>query len=64
MAHVGKAMKKQDISELEKIFQQRVDNEEKIEPKDWMPDKYRLHLIRHISQHAHSEIIGMQPEGN
>ena len=64
MAHVGKAMKKQDISELEKIFQQRVDNEEKIEPKDWMPDKYRLNLIRQISQHAHSEVIGMQPEGN
>ena len=57
-------MKKQDISELEEIFQQRVDNEEKIEPKDWMPDKYRLNLIRQISQHAHSEVIGMQPEGN
>ena len=36
----------------------------KIEPKDWMPEKYRKHLIRQISQHAHSEIIGMQPEGN
>jgi ring-1,2-phenylacetyl-CoA epoxidase subunit PaaA len=36
----------------------------KIEPKDWMPDGYRSHLIRQISQHAHSEIIGMQPEGN
>ena len=45
-------------------FQARVDAEEKIEPKDWMPDAYRRTLIRQISQHAHSEIIGMQPEGN
>jgi len=45
-------------------FQKRVDAEEKIEAKDWMPDAYRRTLIRQISQHAHSEIIGMQPEGN
>ena len=45
-------------------FQQRVDEEEKIEAKDWMPEAYRRTLIRQISQHAHSEIIGMQPEGN
>lgn len=45
-------------------FQARVDAEEKIEPKDWMPDKYRQNLIRQISQHAHSEVIGEQPEGN
>lgn len=45
-------------------FQQRVDAEEKIEAKDWMPEAYRRTLIRQISQHAHSEIIGMQPEGN
>jgi ring-1,2-phenylacetyl-CoA epoxidase subunit PaaA len=45
-------------------FQRKVDAEEKIEPKDWMPDDYRKHLIRQISQHAHSEVIGMQPEGN
>tara|TARA_B100000902_G_scaffold216935_1_gene206200 strand:- start:13614 stop:14522 length:909 start_codon:yes stop_codon:yes gene_type:complete len=45
-------------------FQDKIDNERKIEPKDWMPDDYRKHLIRQISQHAHSEIIGMQPEGN
>jgi ring-1,2-phenylacetyl-CoA epoxidase subunit PaaA len=45
-------------------FQQYIDTEEKIEPKDWMPDEYRLHNIRQISQHAHSEVIGMQPEGN
>ncbi|NCF51938.1 1,2-phenylacetyl-CoA epoxidase subunit A [Gammaproteobacteria bacterium] len=45
-------------------FQQRVDAEEKIEAKDWMPEAYRRTLIRQMSQHAHSEIIGMQPEGN
>ena len=45
-------------------FQTRVDAEEKIEAKDWMPEAYRRTLIRQISQHAHSEIIGMQPEGN
>ncbi len=44
------------------IFQERIDAERKIEPKDWMPDDYRKHLIRQISQHAHSEVIGMQPE--
>jgi ring-1,2-phenylacetyl-CoA epoxidase subunit PaaA len=48
----------------EKDFQDKIDAELTIEPKDWMPDKYRTHLIRQISQHAHSEIIGMQPEGN
>jgi len=45
-------------------FQKRIDAEEKIEAKDWMPAAYRRTLIRQISQHAHSEIIGMQPEGN
>jgi ring-1,2-phenylacetyl-CoA epoxidase subunit PaaA len=45
-------------------FQKRIDAEEKIEAKDWMPVAYRRTLIRQISQHAHSEIIGMQPEGN
>src|SRR5712672_3232225 len=49
---------------LEQRFQARVDAEEKIEPKDWMPDGYRQTLIRQISQHAHSEIVGMLPEGN
>jgi len=47
-----------------KAFQKRIDAEEKIEAKDWMPEGYRRTLIRQISQHAHSEIIGMQPEGN
>ena len=52
------------VQELEKIFQDKVDEEIKIEPKDWMPEKYRQNLIRQISQHAHSEIVGMLPEGN
>src|SRR4051794_21868940 len=45
-------------------FDERVAAEEKTEPNDWMPAAYRRTLIRQISQHAHSEIIGMQPEGN
>jgi ring-1,2-phenylacetyl-CoA epoxidase subunit PaaA len=44
-------------------FQQLIDRDERIEPRDWMPDAYRRTLIRQISQHAHSEVIGMQPEG-
>lgn len=50
--------------ELLEIFEHKIENEIKIEPKDWMPSEYREHLIRQISQHAHSEVIGMQPEGN
>lgn len=46
------------------MFQEKIDKEIRIEPKDWMPEKYRQTLIRQISQHAHSEIIGMLPEGN
>ncbi len=53
-----------DLDKLEAEFQAKVGAEEKIEPKDWMPEKYRKNLIRQISQHAHSEVIGMQPEGN
>ena len=52
------------LADLEKIFQDKIDNEIKIEPKDWMPDAYRKTNTRQISQHAHSEIIGMLPEGN
>jgi len=52
------------LEQLEQNFQQRVDAEIKIEARDWMPDEYRKTLIRQISQHAHSEIIGMLPEGN
>jgi ring-1,2-phenylacetyl-CoA epoxidase subunit PaaA len=53
-----------DETVLERRFRARVDHEEKIEPKDWMPARYRATLIRQISQHAHSEIVGMLPEGN
>lgn len=49
---------------LEERFQARIDEEIKIEAREWMPDKYRKTLIRQISQHAHSEIVGMLPEGN
>lgn len=52
------------MQQAETIFQQKIDSEIKIEPKDWMPDNYRKTLIRQISQHAHSEIVGMLPEGN
>ena len=45
-------------------FQARIDAGEKIEPKDWMPERYRKQIIRMASQHAHSEIVGMLPEGN
>jgi ring-1,2-phenylacetyl-CoA epoxidase subunit PaaA len=45
-------------------FEARVANDEFIEPKDWMPEAYRRTLVRQISQHAHSEIVGMLPEGN
>ncbi len=48
----------------EQKFQAKIDDEIRIEPKDWMPDAYRKTLIRQISQHAHSEIVGMLPEGN
>jgi len=49
---------------LERRFDERIERDEKIEPKDWMPEAYRQTLIRQISQHAHSEIVGMLPEGN
>src|SRR5688500_19802178 len=52
------------LEEKEKAFQARIDADEKIEATDWMPEPYRKHLIRQISQHAHSEIVGMLPEGN
>ncbi|MEW6061884.1 MAG: 1,2-phenylacetyl-CoA epoxidase subunit PaaA [Bacteroidota bacterium] len=51
-------------ADLEEQFNRRIANGETIEPKDWMPEKYRKQLMRLISQHAHSEIIGMLPEGN
>ncbi|HMP91818.1 MAG TPA: 1,2-phenylacetyl-CoA epoxidase subunit A [Phnomibacter sp.] len=52
------------ITTQEEHFEQKVARDIKIEPKDWMPEKYRQTLIRQISQHAHSEIVGMLPEGN
>ena len=53
-----------DMSPEERRFQERIDQGEKIEPKDWMPESYRKTLIRQIGQHAHSEIVGQLPEGN
>ena len=59
----GKPAVAEDPAKLAR-FQAKVDAEDKIEPNDWMPESYRRTLIRQISQHAHSEIIGMQPESN
>lgn len=55
-----------EVEDEEKLaaFQARIDREEKIEPNDWMPAAYRKTLVRQISQHAHSEVVGMLPEGN
>jgi len=52
------------LSGQERRFQERVDAGIRIEPKDWMPEAYRKTLVRQISQHAHSEVVGMLPEGN
>ncbi len=57
-------MKDINIEEKEREFQAKIDADIKIEPNDWMPAEYRKTLIRQISQHAHSEIVGMLPEGN
>ncbi len=53
-----------DANQAENLFESKLAKNEMIEPKDWMPENYRKHLIRQISQHAHSEIVGMLPEGN
>ena len=53
-----------NIQELEKRFEEKIKADIRIEPNDWMPDRYRKTLIRQISQHAHSEIVGQLPEGN
>src|SRR5688572_19632367 len=50
--------------DAEKVFDSKIEGEVKIEPRDWMPDAYRKTNIRQISQHAHSEIVGMLPEGS
>ncbi|HVC05481.1 MAG TPA: 1,2-phenylacetyl-CoA epoxidase subunit PaaA [Candidatus Acidoferrales bacterium] len=52
------------VDPREAEFQRLIDADQRIEPRDWMPEAYRKSLIRQIAQHAHSEIIGMQPEGN
>ena len=57
-------MSEREVKNLEEIFESRIARDEKIEPKDWMPEKYRQTHIRQISQHAHSEVVGMLPEGN
>ncbi|MBB6135584.1 ring-1,2-phenylacetyl-CoA epoxidase subunit PaaA [Massilia aurea] len=61
---LNKVRTEQDMSADEQAFQARIDAGIKIEPKDWMPEAYRKTLIRQISQHAHSEIVGQLPEGN
>ena len=53
-----------DAGELERYFERTIADDQRIEPRDWMPEAYRATLIRQIAQHAHSEIIGMQPEAN
>ncbi|HTI90950.1 MAG TPA: 1,2-phenylacetyl-CoA epoxidase subunit PaaA [Puia sp.] len=53
-----------EVEKVEEIFQDKVDQDIRIEPRDWMPDAYRKTLVRQISQHAHSEIVGMLPEAN
>ncbi|MDE8346586.1 MAG: 1,2-phenylacetyl-CoA epoxidase subunit A [Acidocella sp.] len=53
-----------DDTQRNAVFEAKVADDQFIEPKDWMPDAYRKTLIRQISQHAHSEIVGMLPEGN
>jgi ring-1,2-phenylacetyl-CoA epoxidase subunit PaaA len=50
--------------DLQAHFDKTIAHDRRIEPRDWMPDKYRATMVRQIAQHAHSEIIGMQPEGN
>jgi ring-1,2-phenylacetyl-CoA epoxidase subunit PaaA len=54
----------EEMSAEELAFQARIGADIKVEPKDWMPEAYRKTLIRQISQHAHSEVVGMLPEGN
>jgi len=54
---------KRQYPKMEKLFEEKIEAEVRIEPRDWMPDTYRRTLVRQISQHAHSEIVGMLPEG-
>src|SRR6185437_4711932 len=59
-----KAVRSADELAHQHAFDERIDAGEFIEAKDWMPEHYRKTLVRQISQHAHSEIVGMLPEGN
>lgn len=61
---VNRLQGREEMSAEERAFQDRIDAGIKIEPKDWMPEGYRRTLVRQISQHAHSEIVGQLPEGN
>ena len=62
--HIGNTGDHGEITAVDQCFQRRIDDGIKIEPKDFMPEAYRKTLVRQISQHAHSEIVGMLPEGN
>jgi len=55
---------REEMDDNERLFQDKIDNDIKIEPRDWMPDDYRATLIRQMGQHAHSEVVGQLPEGN
>src|ERR1700678_675437 len=58
------ALSEEMTDDLQAHFDETIDRGRRIEPRDWMPDAYRATMVRQIAQHAHSEIIGMQPEGN
>src|SRR6201987_167544 len=58
------AVAQDETGELKAHFEQTIAHDKRIEPRDWMPEAYRKTMVRQIAQHAHSEIIGMQPEGN
>jgi ring-1,2-phenylacetyl-CoA epoxidase subunit PaaA len=58
------AVPESELRELQERFDGLIGADERVEPRDWMPEAYRKTLVRQIAQHAHSEIIGMQPEGN
>ena len=64
-SNTSAAVNQEETSDDEKLqaFEARLERGEKIEPGDWMPERYRKQLIRMISQHAHSEMVGMWPEG-
>ena len=64
LPETGPPVAQDGAAELQAHFDQTIEHGRRIEPRDWMPDAYRSTMIRQIAQHAHSEIIGMQPEGN